>query len=167
MKENLKSMRKTHLTRQTSLTLFTGFLLLIVLAACGSTATSSTSNTSTTLVATKTADTSQMTAEQALLPMMTLVGQPTAKLVTGHHTFEVVGKIKNGDNKQHDIYVQATLLDSTGAVIGSTAFFNVDNVPGGGTESFVIQGTTLQPTWARIQVKVVGVTENIGSSGGD
>ena len=98
---------------------------------------------------------------------MTLVGQPSAKLVTGHHTFEVVGTIKNGDSKQHDIYVQATLLDATGAIIGATAFFTVDNVPGGGTASFVIQGTTLQPTWASIQVKVVGVTENIGSSGGD
>ena len=76
---------------------------------------------------------------------MTLVGQPSAKLVTGHHTFEVLGKIKNGDSKQHDIYVLATLLDSTGAIIGSTAFFNVDNVPGHGTASFTIQGATLQP----------------------
>ena len=163
-------MRKILVTRQTSLTLLTGFLLL-VLAACGSTSTSHSSSSSTTTsipsAATGTASASETTAEQALLPMMTLVGQPTAKLVTGHHTFEVIGKIKNGDTKQHDIYVQAILLDSTGAIIGSTAFFNVDDVPGGGTESFVIQGVTLQPTWARIQVKVVGVTENIGNSGGD
>lgn len=164
-------MRKNPVTRQTSLTLLTGFLLMLVLAACGTTSTSSPSSSSTTPAttpaATATAGASGTTAEQALLPMMTLVGQPTAKLVTGHHTFEVVGKIKNGDSKQHDIYVQATLLDATGAIIGSTAFFNVDNVPGGHTESFVIQGTTLQPTWTSIHVKVVGVTENIGSSGGD
>lgn len=163
-------MRTTPVTRHTSLTLLTAFLLLLVLAACGSPSTSSPSSssaTSTTPAATKTVGASGATAEQGLLPMMTLIGQPTAKLVTGHHTFEVIGKIKNGDTKQHDIYVQATLLDSTGAIIGSTAFFDVDNVPGGGTANFAMQGTTVQPTWASIQVKVVGVTENIGSSGGD
>ena len=167
-------MRKTYVTRQTSLLLLTGFLLLLLLAACGTTATGSSSNSSnsstkasTTPAATGTALASGKAAELALLPMMTLVGQPTAKLVTGHHIFEVVGKIKNGDTKQHDIYVQAILLDSTGAIIGSTAFFNVDNVHGGGTGSFVIQGTTLQPTWSRIEVKVVGVAENLGGSGGD
>ena len=101
------------------------------------------------------------------MPRMTLVGLPTAKIVSGHHTFEVVGQIKNGDTKQHDIYVQATLLDASGAIIGSTAFFNVDNVPGGGTASFSIQGITMQPTWTTIQVKVVGVSENLGTSGGD
>ena len=164
-------MRNSPRIRQMSFTLLTGFLLLLLLAACGTTVTNSPSSSSTppatTPAATSTAGASGATAEQALLPMMTLVGQPTAKLVTGHHTFEVVRRIKNGDSKQHDTYVQAILLDSTGAIIGSTAFFNEDNVPGGGTASFVIQGTTLQPTWARIQVKVVGVTENIGRSGGD
>src|SRR5207248_3658925 len=105
--------------------------------------------------------------EKALLPLMTLVGLPTAKIVSGHHTFEVDGKIKNGDTKQHDIYVLATLLDASGDIVGSTAFFNVDNVPGGATASFAIQGTTMQPTWASIQVKVVGLSENLGSSGGD
>jgi len=98
---------------------------------------------------------------------MTLVGQPTAKLVAGHHSFEVDGKIKNGDTKQHDIYVQAALLDASGAIVGATAFFNVDNVPGDATASFAIQGTTMQPTWASVQVKVVGLSENLGSSGGD
>lgn len=165
-------MRKILVTRQTSLILLAGFLLMLLLAACGHNASASSSSTSTTkstTPATKatTATTAASSAEQALLPMMTLVGQPSAKLVTGHHTFEVIGKIKNGDSKQHDIYVQATLLDSTGAIIGSTAFFNVDNVPGHGTENFTIQGVTLQPTWTHIQVKVVGVTENIGGSGDD
>ena len=98
---------------------------------------------------------------------MTLVGQPTAKIVSGHHVFEVVGQVKNGDSKQHDIYVQAILLTSSGAIVGSTAYFNVDDVPGGGTESFTIQGTTIQPTWATVQVKIVGITENIGTEGGD
>jgi glycerol kinase len=164
-------MRKPLVKRHMLFTMFAGLLLLLLLAACGSTSTKSASTSSTTAsttpAATGTAVASGTAAEQALLPMMTLVGQPTAKIVTGHHTFEVVGKIKNGDTKQHDIYVQATLLDATGAIIGSTAFFNVDNVPAGGTGSFVIQGTTMQPTWVTIQVKVVGVAENIGNSGGD
>ena len=162
-------MRKTLVIRQTSLLVFTGFLLLLLLAACGSNATngSSSGSSTTTSAATGTTGASKVTAEEALLPMMTLVGQPTAKLVTGHHTFEASGKIKNGDTKQHDIYVQVSLLDAKGAIIGSSAFFNVDNVPGGGTGSFVIRGVTLQPSWSSIQVKVVGVSENIGSSGGD
>jgi hypothetical protein len=151
-----------------------GLLLLLLLAACGSNtiggspATSATTSTGATATQTAAAPTSTTKAQEAaLLPMMTLVGQPTAKIVSGHHTFEVVGHIKNGDTKQHDIYVQATLLDASGAIVGSTAFFNIDNVPGNGTASFTIQGTTIQPTWTTIQVKVVGVTENIGNSGGD
>ena len=162
-------MRKSLVTRQTALLLLTSFLLLLLLAACGSNSTngSSSGSSTTTQATTGTTGASNVTAEQALLPMMTLVGQPTAKLVTGHHTFEAMGKIKNGDTKQHDIYVQVSLLDAKGAILGSTAFFNVDNVPGGGTASFAIQGVTLQPSWSSVQVKVVGVSENIGSSGGD
>lgn len=160
-------MRKSLISRQMFFSAVAGLLLLLLLAACGSNTSSSSPTVSTTPAVTHTAIATGTAAEKALLPMMTLIGQPTAKLVTGHHIFEVVGKIKNGDSKQHDIYVQVTLLDASGAVVGSTAFFNVDNVPGRGTESFAIQGTTIQPTWASVQVKVVGVTENIGGSGGD
>lgn len=164
-------MRMSLVKRQTSFTLFLG-LLLLVLAACGTNASTGSPASSATTAATAThaavAPTSTTNAQEAaLIPMMTLVGQPTAKIVSGHHTFAVNGQIKNGDMKQHDIYVQATLLDASGAIVGSTAFFNVDNVAGGKTESFTIQGTTLQPTWTTIQVKVVGVTENIGATGGD
>ena len=151
-----------------------GVLLLLLLAACGSNTSTGSPASSATSVATATATqaavapTSTTNAQEAaLIPMMTLVGQPTAKIVSGHHTFAVDGQIKNGDTKQHDIYVQATLLDASGAIVGSTAFFNVDNVPGDGTASFTIQGLTMQPTWTTIQVKVVGVAENIGNSGGD
>src|SRR5438105_2515603 len=133
-------MRTSLVKRQTSFTMFVGLLLLFLLAACGSKTASSTSSSSTTASTTPTTThsvaTSGTAAVTALLPMMTIVGQPTAKLVTGHHVFEVDGKIKNGDTKQHDIYVQAVLLDASGAIIGSTAFFNIDNVPGGGTSSF-------------------------------
>jgi hypothetical protein len=167
-------MRMSLVKRQTSFTLFFGLLLLLLLAACGSntstgspasSTTASTTATATQVVVAPTRSTNAKVA--ALIPMMTLVGQPTAKIVSGHHTFAVDGQIKNGDTKQHDIYVQVTLLDASGAIVGSTAFFNVDNVPGGGTAKFTIQGTTMQSTWTTIQVKVVGVSENIGATGGD
>ncbi len=162
-------MRMPFVNRHTSFTMLFGLLLLLVLAACGSNTSTGSPASSTNATATKAvAPTSTTKAqEEALMPMMTLVGRPTAKIVSGHHTFEVVGQIKNGDSKRHDIYVQATLLDASGSIVGSTAFFNVDDVPGNGTGSFTIQGTTIQPTWTTIQVKVVGVTENIGTSGGD
>jgi len=160
-------MQTSLVKRRTSFVILIGVLLAFLLAACGNnaSATSSNSSTSNSPSPTATQSTSTATTEQALLPLMTLVGTPTAKIVAGHHTFEVDGKIKNGDTKQHDIYVQGILLDASGTVVGATAFFNVDNVPGGGTGSFSIQGTTVQATWASVQVKVVGVTENIGSSG--
>lgn len=164
-------MRMSLVKRQTSFTMLVGLLLLLLLAACGTNASTGTPASSaaaaTSPTATQAVAAPTNTTEATLIPMMTLVGQPTAKLVSGNHTFEVDGKIKNGDTKQHDIYVQATLLDASGAIVGSTAFFNVDNVPGSGTASFAIQGTTLQPTWISIQVKVVGVSENIGTAGGD
>jgi hypothetical protein len=97
---------------------------------------------------------------------MTFVGKATAKIVSGT-TFEVDGQIKNGDSKQHDIYIQATLLDASGAKIATTNALNVDNIAGGETVNFSIQGTTPQPTWASVEVTVVKVTENVGSSGTD
>ena len=160
-------MRLSYFKRQVPFAALAGLLLLFLLAACGSSTSGSPSTAAKSPTTSGSVVASGTTTETTLLPMMVLVGQPTAKLVSGHHTFEVVGKIKNGDSKQHDIYVQATLLNASGAIIGSTAFFNVDDVPGGGTESFTIQGVTLQPTWASVQVKVVGITENIGGSGDD
>ena len=167
-------MRMSFVNRQISFTMLCGLLLLFILAACGSNASTGSPSSSATSIPTATATSAAVAPtgttnaqEAALIPMMTLVGQPTAKIVSGHHTFAVDGQIKNGDTKQHDIYVQATLLDASGAIVGSTAFFNVDNVPGGGTATFTIQGLTMQPTWTTIQVKVVGVSENIGTSGGD
>jgi hypothetical protein len=157
--------------RQTHFTMLIGLLLLPLLTACGNTASSSTSSSSTTastpLTATQAVGVPATAGEKALLPLMTLVGQPTAKLVAGHHTFEADGKLKNGDTRQHDIYLQATLLDASGAIVGSSAFFTVDNVPGSATANFAIPGTTMQPTWTSVQVKVVGLSENVGSSGGD
>jgi flagellar hook assembly protein FlgD len=160
-------MRMSLVKQQMSFSMLVGLLLVLVLTACGNTTSSSSTTASSTPTATQAVGTEASSKEKALLPMMALVGQPTAKLVAGHHSFEVDGKIKNGDTKQHDIYVQAALLDTSGAIVGATAFFNVDNVPVGATASFAIQGTTMQPTWASVQVKVVGPSENLDSSGGD
>ena len=96
---------------------------------------------------------------------MTFVGSSTAKLVSGT-TFEVDGKIKNGDDKQHDIYVKVMLLDASGKQI-ATATQNVDNVAGGDTASFAIKGTTPQSTWSNVQVSIVKVSENVAGSGSD
>src|ERR1700730_11772433 len=110
MKENQESMRLSLVKRQTSFTMLLGLLFVLLLTACGSnTSTGSPSSSRTTSTTPTATQTSAKSAEAALLPMMTLVGQPAAKLVSGNHTFEVDGKIKNGDTGQHDVYVQATL----------------------------------------------------------
>ncbi len=150
-------------------------LIGVLLAACGSSTSTGTagttpSSTNATSVPTTSAASgpgaTATAAETLLIQQVTFVGTPTAKIVAGT-TFAVSGQLKNGDDKQHDIYVQATLLDASGKVIATTAPFNVDNVHGGTTVSFTIQGTTPQPTWNSVQVKVVKVSENINGSGGD
>src|SRR5689334_14673001 len=96
--------------------------MMLLLAACGSTTasapkspTNSNNNSASTLA--------------ALMKLMTPIGQPTAKMLSGT-TFVVNGQIKNGDAKQHDITVQATLLDASGKVIATATQF-LDNVKGG------------------------------------
>jgi hypothetical protein len=101
----------------------------------------------------------------ALEKIIILVGQPTAKMLSGA-TFEVNGQIKNGDNKQHDITLQVTLLDASGKAV-ATATKLVDNVPGGATVAYSIQGTTTQPTWQSVQVTVIKVSENVNGTGQD
>ena len=143
-----------------------GLLLLMFLAACGSATSSGSSSISTSNSSNGThVHATPTPAEAALIKQMTFVGSPTAKIVSGT-TFEVNGKIKNGDDKQHDIYVKVVLLDASGKLIATTTE-NVDNVKGGATVAYSIQGTTPQATWANVQVAVVKVTENIGSSGTD
>ena len=140
-----------------------GLLSAIVLAACSdvtSTGTSPTPTTNTLNAATATA------AVQALIKEMIIVGTPTAKIVSGT-TFEVDGKIKNGDTLQHDIYIEASLLDASGKPIVTTAPYNVDNVAGGETVPFAVQGTTPQPTWASVKVTIVNVAENVNGTGTD
>ena len=159
-------MASSLLMRKSYVVMFVGLMLLMLLAACGANTSASSSSTSTanphngaSINATPTA------AETALIKEMKFVGSPTAKIVSGT-TFEVNGKIKNGDDKQHDIYVKVVLLDAVGKQI-ATVTENVDNVKGGATVAYSIQGTTPQAAWANVQVAVVKVTENIGSSGTD
>ena len=140
-----------------------GLLSTIVLAACGDLSASGTPASPTANPpngATATA------AVEALIKEMTFVGTPTAKIVSGT-TFEVDGKIKNGDSKQHDIFVEASLLDAAGKTIVTTAPLNVDNVAGEETVPYSIQGTTPQPTWASVKVTVVNITENVNGTGTD
>jgi hypothetical protein len=156
--------------------LFACLCLGILLAACGTgavagtTAAPSPTNTSnaptpTTVPASGPGATATAN-EMSLIKQVTFVGTPTAKIVSGT-TFAVSGKLKNGDDKQHDIYIQAMLLDASGKDIATTAPFNVDNVPGGATVSFTVQGTTPQPTWTSVKVTVVKVSENVNGAGAD
>ncbi len=142
-----------------------GILALTLLTACSS-ATSTASTTSSTNAPTSAPTQPATATATALKQMITLVGQPAAKMLSGT-TFEVDGMVKNGDSKQHDIYLLVTLLDASGTKIATTAPKNVDNVAGGATVAYTIQGTTTQPTWASVQVAIVKITENLGSSGSD
>lgn len=145
--------------RKALLLVLVALLGTFFLAACGSdTSASGTSTTSATL-------SPEDATAQASKNLMTFIGTPTAKMVSGS-TFEVDGKIKNGDTKQHDIFVKVELVDASGKVIAS-ATKNVDNVAGGATQNFAIQGTTPQPSWSKLQVTVTKVTENVNGTGGD
>jgi hypothetical protein len=141
---------------------FLGLLTTLLLAGCGdiSPGTSSTPTVVPPNAATATAEV------QALIKQMSFVGTPTAKTVSGT-TFEVDGMIKNGDSKQHDIFVEASLLDASGKSIVTTAPLNVDNVASGETVPYSIQGTTPQPTWTSVKVTIVSVTENVNGTGTD
>lgn len=154
------------LRRKVYFVILAGLMLLMLLAACRSATSSDSSSTSTSNLSNAAhVNATPTAAESALMKEVTFVGSPTARIVSGT-TYEVNGKIKNGDDKQHDIYVKVVLLDATGKLIATTTE-NVDNVKGGATVSYSIQGTTPQATWANVQVSVVKVTENIGGSGSD
>ena len=159
------------LQRKTYFIILVSILGLSLFTACGSNTAPSTSTSSSTSASTSPASTQPaLSPETATVTtvskFITFVGQPKAKMLAGT-TFEVVGQVKNGDTKQHDIYLQATLLDASGTKIATTTIENVDNVASGATETFTIQGTTTQPTWAQIRVTIIKVTENIGGSGSD
>src|SRR6266699_5092855 len=93
--------------------------MTVALAACGggtaSTASAPKAAATTPPVSTPVPATATVSA---LVKMIVQVGQPTAKMLSGA-TFEVDGQIKNGDNKQHDITLQVTLLEVSENVNGT------------------------------------------------
>ncbi len=101
----------------------------------------------------------------AYMKLVTIVGQPSVKIVSGT-TFEADGQVKNVDTLQHDITLKITLLDAAGHVVG-TATQLEDNVKGGATVKYAIQGTALQSSWSSVEVAVIKVSENINGTGGD
>jgi len=157
--------------RKTYVIVLVSILGLSLFTSCGSNtapgiSTNSSTPTSTTPASTQPALSPATATVTTVSKLITFVGQPKAKMLAGT-TFEVVGQVKNGDTKQHDIYLQATLLDASGTKIATTAIQNVDNVAAGSTETFSIQGTTTQPNWVQIRVTIIKVSENIGGSGSD
>lgn len=149
--------RKTHF-----IALFGLICVMLLLAACGHSTSASTSSSTSQNQSQHAKSTETVATVEKLI---TFVGHPTSKLVSGT-TFEVVGQIKNGDAYQHDITLQATLLDASGKTIARATRF-LDDVKAGTTIPFTISGTTPQPTWTNVQVAVVKVSENINGSGDD
>src|SRR5438270_13228682 len=85
----------------TFIPLIVGCLLLASLSACSADTPGASANTPTpdsTVSATATA------AETILIQKLTFAGQPSANVVSAT-TLEIDGKLKHGDNKQHDIYI--------------------------------------------------------------
>jgi hypothetical protein len=141
--------------------------MLLLLAACGgngntnstasipSSASTSTGNTNATSVATAT----------SMMKLVSLIGQPKVRMLSGT-SFEADGQLKNNDTNQHDFTLKITLLDASGKVIASTTQL-VDNVKGGATVRYALQGTTTQPSWSSVEVAVIKVSENVNGSGSD
>lgn len=150
------------LFRKTTFLFCIALIFIVGLAACSTDSGSGNSSTPNT----PTLKSATTAAVVALTKEMIFVGTSTAKIVSGT-TFEVDGNIKNGDTKQHDIWVQAALFDASGKVIATSPPLNVDNTSGGATVPFAIQGTTSQPTWSSFKVMVVNVTENVNGTGAD
>src|SRR6266700_1714557 len=156
-----KSMGKLSLLGVASL-----MAIVVALTACGGgTATTASAPKAAATIPPVSTPVPATATVSALVKMIVQVGQPTAKMLSGA-TFEVNGQIKNGDNKQHDITLQVTLLDASGKAV-ATATKLVDNVPGGATVAYSIQGTTTQPAWQSVQVTVIKVSENVNGTGQD
>lgn len=139
-------------------------LLLLLLAACGGNASSG-SPSATSASPANNANASAAATAAALKKLVTLLGQPKVKMLNGT-TFEADGQLKNNDTLRHDFTLQVTLLDASGKVI-ATATKKVEDVKGGATVSYAIQGTISQPNWSSVEVAVIKVSENVNGSGTD
>jgi hypothetical protein len=151
----------------TLILLVVGVLLVFLMVVRGFLAPTHTAPASTSGVSTtnNSANAAAAATATAYMKLVTIVGQPAVKIVSGT-TFEADGQIKNVDTFQHDITLKITLLDESGRVVG-TATHLLDNVKGGATVSYAIQGTASQSSWSSVEVAVVKVSENINGTGGD
>ncbi len=144
-------------------------LILLLLTACGNAGTSNTSSPtsapSSSSSSTGSANATSAATATSIMKLVSLIGQPTVKMLSGT-TFEAVGQLKNNDTYQHDFTLKIILLDASGKAIASATQL-VDNVKGGETVSYTIQGTTTQPAWTSVEVAVIKVSENINGSGSD
>ena len=122
-------------------------------------------STSSASSASNSANAAAAATAAAYMKLVTIVGQPTVRLVSGT-TFEADGQVKNVDKFQHDITLKITLLDASGHVVG-TATQLVDNVKGGVTANYAIKGIATQSSWSSVEVAVIKVSENINGTGGD
>lgn len=143
-------------------------LLSLLLAACGTAASgssgsSSTSSTSSTTVAST--PTQAATQDPNHVSLAKLIGNPAVKITTGTN-FAVTGEVQNLDKLQHDVHLQVTLKNASGQVVG-TATGLADNVPGGKTDDYTLQGTLTQPTWSTVAVVITRVSENVDGQGSD
>jgi hypothetical protein len=147
--------------------LVVGALLVFFMLARGILAPTKTAPASSSSVSTtgNSANAAAAATAAAYMKLVTIVGQPTVRLVSGT-TFEADGQIKNVDTFQHDITLKITLLDASGHVVG-TATHMLDNVKGGATVNYAIQGSATQSSWSSVEVAVIKVTENIHGTGGD
>ena len=150
--------------------LVVGALLVFFMIARGlfmptKTAPATTSSTSATGNSANSANAAAAATAAAYMKLVTIVGQPNVKLVSGT-TFEADGQIKNVDTFQHDITLKITLLDASGHIVG-TATQLEDNVKGGATVKYAMQGTATQASWSSVEVAVIKVSENINGTGGD
>ncbi len=134
--------------------------MLLLLTSCGGIG-----NTTSPPSPTNNANAASVATATSLMKLVSFIGQPKVKMLSGT-TFEADGQLKNNDSNQHDFTLKVTLLDASGKVI-ATATQLVDNVKGGDTVSYVIQGTTTQPSWSNVEVAVIKVSENINGSGTD
>ncbi len=141
----------------------TFIFMLLLLTACGG--AGNTNSTALTPSPTSNANATSVATAISMMKLVSLIGQPKVKMLSGT-TFEADGQLKNNDTFQHDFTLKVTLLDLSGKII-ATATRVVDNVKGGYTVSYAIQGTMTQPGWSSVEVAVIKVSENINGSGSD
>ncbi len=158
-------MRVAVSTRKSCFTFVATFVfMLLLLTACGGIG-NTTSTAASPPSPTNNANAASVATATSMMKLVSLIGQPKVRMLSGT-TFEADGQLKNNDLNQHDFTLKVTLLDKSGKVIATTTQL-VDNVKGGDTVSYAIQGTTTQPSWSNVVVAVIKVSENINGSGSD